>query len=637
MPNIFQARDIRRAIELYTNHKWIWFGPELTGGGHLPGPFYYYLIGLPIWLTGSVMSLYPFCFALASLAVALMAYHIKRQYSLLSSLVFCVIFVTSSFNNLMLVHFMNPSFLFFFLAGAFCCFLYPKENKMLALGAFLVGLSIQIHFVTIVLLIGQLLQIGVFEKFVRRELIKKIILLMFFAMVPLLPYIYFRLVLLESSASGSDLTEGATRVFLQIKNSLQAAAGGSVITLIQSFTRQLLPNFFLLPGLAAVFLFRQSFSAKYFPTGVALSSLLLMVFVLPGIYVDRYLIPLYLVAAFTLSLATDFAFSAKLKFAGPLLIYFCLLFLVGAERIYLTNPYKTRMSVKAGREIVSEISQETGWDLEYFRTHAFFLGFHELDDFSIFYPTSQAGSAGRLSPKFDGLFAMGINLRSILKDSGELDTEFLREKKLPASLIDALKSKTISCEKISVVGGFQICFYRFAATMPHSALHNVGFGYENHSPELFLNPGSGTVTEDSRSAVFYINPCLSVNPGCNIFFTLKLLGSHRLSVELSGGPLAAVSFYVNSPIEITLYQPKLVLDCDDGKHELLIANGIGAGEFNFLAPFLDYYYIDCSSPKKISLSVDNMRPFFISGNTELLFGRSFNYKIDWVPKIDPEK
>src|SRR5262245_26751402 len=44
---VFQVRDLARAQDIL-NGRPIFFGPELTGGGHLPGAFYYYLLALPL-------------------------------------------------------------------------------------------------------------------------------------------------------------------------------------------------------------------------------------------------------------------------------------------------------------------------------------------------------------------------------------------------------------------------------------------------------------------------------------------------------------------------------------------------------------------------------------------------------------
>src|SRR4051812_7452942 len=46
IPSVFQARDLDRA-SLLTHGQFIFFGPEVTGGGNLPGPFYYVLLAIP--------------------------------------------------------------------------------------------------------------------------------------------------------------------------------------------------------------------------------------------------------------------------------------------------------------------------------------------------------------------------------------------------------------------------------------------------------------------------------------------------------------------------------------------------------------------------------------------------------------
>lgn len=43
---VYFARDLQRASEIGPGN-WLWFGSEMAGGGHLGGPFYYFLLWLP--------------------------------------------------------------------------------------------------------------------------------------------------------------------------------------------------------------------------------------------------------------------------------------------------------------------------------------------------------------------------------------------------------------------------------------------------------------------------------------------------------------------------------------------------------------------------------------------------------------
>src|SRR5437763_652159 len=65
--SIYQARDIQRALDLLNGH-WIWYGPDLSGGGTLPGPFYYWLLALPLLIFGNWESLIWLNLTLASAA-----------------------------------------------------------------------------------------------------------------------------------------------------------------------------------------------------------------------------------------------------------------------------------------------------------------------------------------------------------------------------------------------------------------------------------------------------------------------------------------------------------------------------------------------------------------------------------------
>lgn len=79
--SIFQERDIGRALELSKGHM-IFFGPEVIGGGHLPGPFYYMLLALPLSLGFGATGCWYLMTAMASLAVGFTYSGLRRFLSL---------------------------------------------------------------------------------------------------------------------------------------------------------------------------------------------------------------------------------------------------------------------------------------------------------------------------------------------------------------------------------------------------------------------------------------------------------------------------------------------------------------------------------------------------------------------------
>lgn len=51
LPNVFNLRDYLRVKEILSGHL-VWFGPELSRHGNIPGPFYYYFILIPYLIGG---------------------------------------------------------------------------------------------------------------------------------------------------------------------------------------------------------------------------------------------------------------------------------------------------------------------------------------------------------------------------------------------------------------------------------------------------------------------------------------------------------------------------------------------------------------------------------------------------------
>src|SRR5665213_1716966 len=109
----FLTRDLYRAKELGDGH-WIFFGPEMTGGGHLPGPFYYFLLAA----VGPVRSFFgPFELLLATMVGAAMSgfFYLRHRISVESGLLFVALFVLSSVLENLMVAFLNLSFVVPFL------------------------------------------------------------------------------------------------------------------------------------------------------------------------------------------------------------------------------------------------------------------------------------------------------------------------------------------------------------------------------------------------------------------------------------------------------------------------------------------------------------------------------------------
>lgn len=159
---LFQERDLDRALAL-AKGQLIFFGPETSGGGHLPGPFYYFLLALPTLFGGwqadvIVMLLF------RSIGVFFIWRFLNRRAGF-SSAVFATTAVMTSFTLAWsLWQFLNSSYVFPFAIVAVIAlcetFAYSatdrvrRINWLLACASIAVGL--QLHFTMVCLLASAL-------------------------------------------------------------------------------------------------------------------------------------------------------------------------------------------------------------------------------------------------------------------------------------------------------------------------------------------------------------------------------------------------------------------------------------------------------------------------------------------------
>ncbi len=149
----FQTRDLRRAAELLAGHP-IFYGPEMTGGGNLPGPFYYFLL-LPSMLFGAQWeAAWAEMVILAAAAGAMVWMYFRSNTQPMVGLLACSFVAGAAFTQHFLSLFINPSYQFVVLVPALllvCRAFDPAVNlrardRSFIGAALLTGLGIQIHF-----------------------------------------------------------------------------------------------------------------------------------------------------------------------------------------------------------------------------------------------------------------------------------------------------------------------------------------------------------------------------------------------------------------------------------------------------------------------------------------------------------
>ena len=149
---IFQDRDISRTQELLSG-KMIFFGPELTGGGNLPGPFYYFLLSPAVALGLDWVNTWYWMFILMAMGGVCGWYFIRAQYDSVTATIWLLLFSFLQPIQHLINTFFNPSFsiLFLVLANVLTLksFADPRKevrNRSILFSFFICALIIQIHY-----------------------------------------------------------------------------------------------------------------------------------------------------------------------------------------------------------------------------------------------------------------------------------------------------------------------------------------------------------------------------------------------------------------------------------------------------------------------------------------------------------
>lgn len=141
---IYQGRDLARATELAAGQAAYWFGPELFGGGALPGNLYYLLLALPIALTKDAFSTVNLMFTLYAIGASGFFVIVSRRHGTPAGLWAYAVLLASSFHTDHLLQYYNPSFLLIFFVVYLAVYFFANKHRSLLLGL-AIGLGGQIH------------------------------------------------------------------------------------------------------------------------------------------------------------------------------------------------------------------------------------------------------------------------------------------------------------------------------------------------------------------------------------------------------------------------------------------------------------------------------------------------------------
>lgn len=162
--SIFQTRDLARAQALLAGQT-IFYGPEMTGGGNLPGPFYYVLLAAALAWRSDWLAAWSWLLILCGLGVGVTLAVLWRRISITAACTFLGLAVSVKYSKRVLDLFMNVSYALPFALVALVLQLLAFSPGLSARrrayafvgGAALTGLCLQLHFSLLALFVSQML------------------------------------------------------------------------------------------------------------------------------------------------------------------------------------------------------------------------------------------------------------------------------------------------------------------------------------------------------------------------------------------------------------------------------------------------------------------------------------------------
>ena len=169
----FQARDLSRAAELLRG-AWIFYGPETTGGGNLPGGFYYAILAVPLALGLGWQGAFWLMILGISASSVMIWYYFRNRFSRTVAIAATAFLFSSNMYLRALKSFQNPSFVPIFATLSLILILQiftaDPARKGKASGKWLwvcllMALGIQLHFTMVSLFLA-----AIFLQFFSKQL-----------------------------------------------------------------------------------------------------------------------------------------------------------------------------------------------------------------------------------------------------------------------------------------------------------------------------------------------------------------------------------------------------------------------------------------------------------------------------------
>lgn len=648
---VFQTRDLNRASALLQGHA-IFFGPEMTGGGNLPGPLYYYLLALPLSIASGWMAAWRWMMVLAVAAGALAWTFLRRKGMALEGLIWLALFATSTQTEHLLTIFINPSYLFVFAVAMIIlvCVSVTAESERARVwafsgGALLCGLAIQIHFQIAFLFFAML--------YLNRKMFWRGVVLF---LLPSIPYViwsalqHFHIELGQAAPySGAPIGSPLTLARLTKEMAQMSAANIVKVILLQSV--RVVP--WVLPLMAISAWLARSAAPK--PESNRLIKPLLVcaafgfipfsyIFLVP--IANRYGMPLYL----SLIFLTAVVFHSQLRERNRIWIYNLMAgLLLAGLLVFLSFPNKAGISFAhiiaaalltcalgfyweqknrarflafaltvalayvqglafASREwtlihsnlatyhqwrrIWSRVYHSTGWTYDEARERLFFVNAHIDEDPGLPYQ--------QLAKEFSydgesrrGRAAPDGFIVSMNTPAGKNFADYLLAAPIADEIKMALRAGELQLGEPEG-GKTTIASYQVNRTdhVPEH-FHDIGMAYQSYPEYEILRKVSapeGTLDLGGGRYLFKWNQCPDHNRYCNVGALVTVRGD-GVSVRVIGGPLSQVSPWIHPTWTQAWNDPELEVKCSSGARERFkLADSIGfRREYLYIEPITTYF------------------------------------------------
>lgn len=275
---VYQSRDIQRAFAVLSG-SFFSYGPELSGGGFLPGGFYYYLLSLPLLLSLGWASVWWEMLILASAALVCTFRNLVRITSSSYGYLMLALFIFSRNFMASINVFMNPSFLPLFIVliswSSIKVFVEEipakRQEKHWYYVSLLTGLGLQLHF-TMIFIWAALLALYFFSRHLRlRSLPTRVFLkgsgLFLLTLVPYGIWTVARHSGVHYGPSAKNFggveTEASVFLFRQLLLEMKAQSVSQMVSRMSEL--------FFIPQIACLGL-SSWFTLKFFPPGAPLVS-----------------------------------------------------------------------------------------------------------------------------------------------------------------------------------------------------------------------------------------------------------------------------------------------------------------------------------------------------------------------------